>query len=77
MDAQAENVLRTALSLDATDRAEIAASLIQSLDSQRDEEVDAAWAQEINRRIDSLEKDEAELIPSEEVMRSMRERLNG
>ena len=77
MDTQAEHVLRTALSLDAGDRAEIAASLIASLDSQKDEDVEAAWGEEVKRRIEQIDKGEVQLIPADEVMRSMRERLNG
>lgn len=77
MDTQANHILRTALSLDPNDRAEIAASLIQSLDPQQDEDVEVAWADEIRRRIESIDKGQVQLIPSDEVMRSMRERLNG
>jgi putative addiction module component (TIGR02574 family) len=77
MNTQADHVLRTALSLDPNDRAEIAATLIASLDPQQEDDVDAAWAAEIARRIDSIDRGEVQLIPSEEVMRSMRERLNG
>jgi putative addiction module component (TIGR02574 family) len=77
MDTQAEQVLQSALSLNPNDRAEIAASLIQSLDEPADDNVETAWAEEIKRRIDSIDKGEVQLIPSEEVMRSMRERLHG
>lgn len=77
MDTQADHILRTALSLDPNDRAEIATSLIQSLDPQQDEDVEVAWADEIKRRIESIDKGQVQLIPSDEVMRSMRERLNG
>ena len=77
MSSQAEDVLRTALSLAPNDRAEIAASLIASLDPQTDEDIDAAWAEEIKRRIEQIDKGEVQLIPVDEVLRSMRERLNG
>ena len=77
MDIQAEHVLRTALSLDPDDRAEIAASLIASLDSQKDEDVEAAWAEVVKRRVEQIDKGEVQLIPADDVLRSMRERLNG
>jgi putative addiction module component (TIGR02574 family) len=77
MGTQAEDLLRTALRLDPDDRAVIAASLIASLDSKIDEGVEAAWADEIKRRIEQIDRGEVQLIPSDEVMRSMRERLNG
>jgi len=77
MDTQAEQVLQSALGLSADDRAEIAATLINSLDEDTAQDIEAAWAEEIKRRLDSIDKGEVQLIPAEEVMRSMRERLNG
>jgi putative addiction module component (TIGR02574 family) len=77
MDTQAKQILQTALTLPADDRVEIAESLIQSLDEQTAAEIDAAWAEEIKRRIESIDKGRVQLIPAEEVMREMRERLNG
>ncbi|MCI0334680.1 MAG: addiction module protein [Planctomycetes bacterium] len=77
MDTQAEQVLQTALGLSPNDRAEIAASLIESLDEETEQDVEAAWADEIKRRLDSIDKGEVELIPWDEALRSMRERLNG
>jgi putative addiction module component (TIGR02574 family) len=55
MDTQAEQVLQTALSLSADDRAEIADSLIVSIDEERAAEIEAAWAEEIKRRIDEID----------------------
>jgi putative addiction module component (TIGR02574 family) len=77
MDVQAEHVLQIALGLPESDRAEIAASLLQSLDEGADSDVEAAWAEEIKRRIDSIDSGQAKLIPWDEAMRSIRERLNG
>ena len=77
MDTQAEHGLQSALSLNPNDRAEIAATLIQSLDEGTDEDIEAAWAEEIKRRVESIDKGHVQLIPSDEIMRSMRERLNG
>jgi putative addiction module component (TIGR02574 family) len=77
MNSNAENVLRTALNLDPNDRAEVAASLIASLEPQQDDGVEAAWAAEIKQRIDQIDRGEVTLVPSDEVMQSMRERLNG
>ena len=77
MDTQAEQLLQTALTLSPNDRAEIAAQLLESLDGEPDQDVEAAWAAEIKRRIDQIDRGEVELVPWEEVLRSMRERLNG
>ena len=77
MNTQSQEILRSALSLSEHERAEIAASLIQSLDTQTDEDVDAAWAAEIQRRVESIDRGDAQLIPWDDVMREMRERGNG
>ena len=77
METHAQHILQTALSLAANERAEIAASLIESLDEEIDADVNAAWADEVKRRIESIDHGQVQLIPWDEVMRSMRERLNG
>jgi putative addiction module component (TIGR02574 family) len=76
METHAEHILQTALALPATERAEIAASLIESLDSAVDAEVDAAWADEVKRRIESIDSGQVQLIPWDDVIGSMRARSN-
>jgi putative addiction module component (TIGR02574 family) len=77
MKTESQQLLRTALALPESDRAEIAASLIHSLDTETDEEVDAAWAVEIQRRIESIDNGEVELVPWDDVMCEMRQRGHG
>ena len=77
MNTQSQQILLSALSLPESDRAEIAASLINSLDKEADEQVDEAWAAEIKRRIDEIDGGEAKLVPWDDVMREMNERENG
>ncbi len=77
MSTQSEDLLQSALALPDSDRAELAASLIRSLDTQSDDDVDAAWAAEIQRRIESIDNGEVKLIPWDDVMREMRDRKNG
>jgi putative addiction module component (TIGR02574 family) len=77
MNTQAEQILQSALSLDPDDRMEIAETLILSLGKEEAAEIEAAWAAEIKRRIDSIDKGLVQMIPADEVMREMRERLNG
>jgi hypothetical protein len=50
MSKTGRKVLDEALQLDLADRAEVAAELLASLDGEPDEDVDAAWAAEIERR---------------------------
>ncbi|HKI85854.1 MAG TPA: addiction module protein [Thermoanaerobaculia bacterium] len=50
MSKTGRKVLDEALQLDLADRAEVAAELLASLDGEPDEDVEAAWAAEIERR---------------------------
>ncbi|MEQ8785395.1 MAG: addiction module protein [Pirellulaceae bacterium] len=77
MNTKSQEVLQAALSLPESDRATIAASLIQSLDTQTDAEVDAAWAVEIQRRLEAIDKGEVQLIPWDDVMREIGDRRDG
>ena len=74
MNTDSLQFLRTALSLPESDRAEIAASLIYSLDDARDSDVDAAWAEEIKRRIESIDRGEVKLVSWDDMMQEMRDR---
>jgi len=77
MNADSQELLRSALTLPESERAEIAATLIHSLDATADEDVDSSWAEEIQRRIESIDKGDVKLIPWDAVMQEMRERRNG
>jgi len=50
MARTAKQVLGEALELSERERAEVASRLIESLDGEREDEVDEAWAAEIERR---------------------------
>ena len=77
MDTQPEQLLDIALALPEKARANLAASLIRSLDATPDPSADAAWASEIERRIHEIDQGTVELKPWDDVMDSMRERRNG
>ncbi len=49
-------LLQQALELPAETRAEMAAKLIASLDRETGEEVQRAWAREIERRVEAVRK---------------------
>ena len=59
MTDSAAKLLSEALRLTDSERAELAAKLIESLDAESDEGVDAAWAAEIERRCAELDSGEA------------------
>jgi putative addiction module component (TIGR02574 family) len=62
-----ELLLDEALRLPEKDRADLAVKLIQSLDRNPDNDVDAIWAQEIERRCAAVDAGEAVTSDWEEV----------
>ena len=77
MTHEANELLRKALALPEEERAELASTLIDSLDPITDEDVEAAWQKEIGRRIDELRSGKAKTIPWDEVRKETRAILNG
>ena len=75
MASTLSDLKKKAAQLPEKERAELALSLIESLDGPADPDVEEAWAQEIERRVRQVEKGEAELIPAEEVFARIRRRL--
>jgi len=59
----AAKILEEALKLPVEARAALAGSLIESLDEAVDENVEAAWADEIAQRIADLDSGKAKTIP--------------
>ena len=54
------------------ERAEIASTLLHSLDVEEDPNVEAIWAAEIERRLRDVESGKAKLVPWERVRRELR-----
>lgn len=67
MTAKAQRVLDEALALDAEERADLAASLLDSLEEPEDPGAEEAWAQEIERRIREVEAGVVKTIPWSEA----------
>jgi putative addiction module component (TIGR02574 family) len=67
MTQQVSELLQKALSLSEEERAELAGSLIESLDAAVDEAAESAWNEEIARRIADLDSGKAKTIPWEVV----------
>jgi len=61
--------------LSDAERAELALSLIESLDGPADPEVEEAWRLEVEHRIAQIERGEVQLIPGDEVFARLRHRL--
>jgi len=62
-------LLEEALRLPAEARAALAGSLLESLDQDCDEDAEAAWAEEISRRVKAIDSGRAKLIPWAEARR--------
>lgn len=77
MTRQANDLLQKALSLSEEERADLACSLIDSLDPVRDSGVEEAWNEEIARRIAGLDAGKAKTIPWEEVRSISTKRTRG
>jgi putative addiction module component (TIGR02574 family) len=71
MNRDASEILKEALTLPAKDRAELADSLLESLDEGTDPEVEDAWRQEIRRRVSEIDKGLVRTIPWSEVRARM------
>lgn len=60
-------VLRTALSLDARDRAALAERLLASLEELSEEEVERLWAEKAQRRLEEYRAGRSKTARAEEV----------
>jgi putative addiction module component (TIGR02574 family) len=67
----AVDILKKALALPTEERAALAASLLDSLDSDVDEDAEAAWAIEVNRRVTELDAGAVKTIAWAEVRRRL------
>jgi putative addiction module component (TIGR02574 family) len=69
-------LFRDASELSDRDRATLAGLLIESLEADAEPDVEAAWSDEIKRRVADLDAGDVETIPWEEVRRRLLDRLN-
>ena len=63
MSKVADDILNHAMRLSTTERAALAAALLASLDGEPEEEVEAAWAAEIQRRVERVRSGKAKGRP--------------
>jgi putative addiction module component (TIGR02574 family) len=74
MSSLIDELSRKARALPPEERIRLAEELISSVQDS-DEEVEAAWAEEIERRLEEVENGTAKLIPAEEVFAEIRRLL--
>jgi len=71
MSREVTELLKKALELSVTDRAELAGSIIESLDQAEDKSVKDAWDAEILRRMEDLDSGGVKPISQHEVLRRL------
>jgi putative addiction module component (TIGR02574 family) len=71
MTKEAAELLKKALSLPVSERADLAGSLIESLDDTQDESVEAAWDEEAARRMAEIDSGAVKPISLEEARRRL------
>jgi putative addiction module component (TIGR02574 family) len=77
MTEEVSAILKKALALPPEARAAIADSLLESLDpSPPEQDVEAAWSEEIKHRIEDIDSGRVHLVPYEEVRRRLMVRLS-
>lgn len=74
MTEKSQVVLEEALKLIANKRAEVVERLIASLDEAPDTDVEQAWQEEVQQRLQQIERGEVELIDSDTVMAELRKK---
>ncbi len=76
MTPQVSEVLEKALALSTQDRGLLIDRLVESLDEGPAEEgVEAAWSEEIKRRVDDIRSGKVKMIPGEQVRQRLAGRL--
>ena len=73
MTAQTMEIMDVVDSLPIDMKLEIIDHLLESI-TPRAKDIDEAWEEEVERRIDEVESGKVKLIPGEEVFARMRER---
>jgi putative addiction module component (TIGR02574 family) len=67
---------KEASELSEKDRADLAGLLIESLEGEPDEDVEEAWAAEIQKRVAELDAGVVQSVPWEQVRQRLVDRLN-
>jgi putative addiction module component (TIGR02574 family) len=69
MTKEAAELLKKALSLPVSERADLAGSLIESLEDTQDESVVAAWDEEVVRRMADIDSGSVKPVALEDARR--------
>ena len=77
MMQEAQKLLKQALAVPEKERADLAGNLIESLDQTVDENAEAAWQEEIARRLEEVRSGKAQRTSWDNVRQKGRALLNG
>jgi putative addiction module component (TIGR02574 family) len=69
-----DEIMNAALALPSKERERLAEHLMETLDTEDQERIDALWAEEAKRRYKEIEDGVVKAIPGEEVMNRLRSR---
>lgn len=72
MSSNYDEIFSTALALPAGSRAMLAEHLLESLDSPEQNEIDAAWAEEVERRVQDVQENKVETLDGKQVFFELR-----
>lgn len=75
MNRRVDDLYKEASELTESERAELAGLLLESLETEPDAGVEAAWAAEIERRVREIDEGRVETIPWEQVRAELHARL--
>lgn len=75
MSQRVHDLYREAADLSESERAELAGLLLESLEGEPELDVEAAWAEEIERRVRDIDEGRVETIPWEQVRAQLHARL--
>lgn len=70
-------ILKQALQLSDEERAELAGALLESLEPPSDADVDAAWREEIAKRVAQIDSGAVQMVPWDVVRDRLYARLRG
>ena len=76
MTPQSQQILREALDLPPIDRAELVERILASFEFPARRDIDAAWAQEVEDRIDAYERGQIGASPAEDVFSEIDRQAN-
>ena len=77
MTPQSEQVLRDALELGPTDRAELVEQILASFEFPARKDIDAVWAREVEDRIDAYERGQIGSTSASAVFKEIDQKAQG